>query len=178
MASLIGIAGLLRALGGGPPPEVVPLTMTEQQFVARAAQACEAEIALAKLAGTRSQDQRVKALATSIARDHEATKNDIVVIARKMDVTLPEPSVAQNAARERLSKLRGPEFDRAWIWQTVKDHASAVALFTDGARSEHPELKTFVDNRLPLMAAHLQGSRELDNVFVARVGPSRTSPRR
>lgn len=172
MGSLIGFAGLLRALGGGPPREVVPLSITEQHFVARAAQACAAEIAIAKLAVDRSEDPRVKALATSIARDHDATKKDLVRLAKKMDVAIPEPSVAQHAARERLAKLRGAEFDRAWVWQTVKDHAAAVALFKDGSLSTNDELKALADSRLAMLTTHLKGSRDLDNVFVARLGPN------
>ena len=174
MASLIGTAGLLRALGGGPPREVVPLSITEQHFLARAAQASAAGIAIAQLAGTRSQDGRVKSLAAAIARDHEATQKDLAELADKLDVSLPEPSVAQAAARERLAKLRGTEFDRAWIWQTVKDHAAAIALFTDGARSTNSELKALADSRLPKLTSHLTGSRELDHTLGA--GPS--SPRR
>jgi putative membrane protein len=178
MASLIGFAGLLRAIGGGPPPEVLPLSITEQHFLARAAQACAAEAVLAKLAGSRTQNQRVKDLATAVARDHEATKKDLAEIARKMDVTIPEPSVAQNAARERLAGLRGAEFDRAWVWQTAKNHAAAVALFRDGIRGTNDELKALAESRLGMLATHLNGARELDHTFVARLGPNPARSRR
>jgi putative membrane protein len=65
-------------------------------------------------------------------------------------------------AYDKLSQLSGPEFDKAYIDQMVKDHKKAVKLFKRQAKSdENPELKTFATATLPTLERHLDEAERI-----------------
>src|SRR6185295_11666462 len=104
MALLLGMAGLMRVLGGDPRGAggLSSVPPADRVFVMRAIQAGDAEVALAELAQTRSQDERTKTLAATIARDHAAATEELRTLARQKGVPIERPTEAQNAAFDRL----------------------------------------------------------------------------
>jgi putative membrane protein len=161
MLALTGTAGLLRAIGGGPPATApLVLSETDKQFLTRAGQTGESEIALARLAQTRATNDRVRALAATIEKECDAAISELKKLARKHEITLAPLSVAQRAAFEKLEKLSGAAFDQAFLAQIVKDHADAVALFSQGAKTDQPEVKSFAERKLPAFKTHLKSAQD------------------
>lgn len=161
MLALTGTAGFLRAIGGNPYAATVELSEKDKQFLTRAGQAAEAEVALAKLARDRSKNDQVKALAGTIQRDHEAANAELKKIAQKYELVLAPLSVAQKAAHDTLDKLSGPAWDQAFLAQMAKDHNDAIALFTQGTKSSNAEVKAFAEGKLPALKAHLKAAQSL-----------------
>jgi putative membrane protein len=125
--------------------------------VTRAAQAGQAEVALAKLALQRSQNGNVKLLAAMIQLDQESTNASLKSVVERHGVRLRALSVAQQAAYDRLKTLSGTTFDRAWTAQMLKNQNEAVVLFTYAAKSLDADLKALADSTLPTLRAHLKG---------------------
>lgn len=58
---------------------------------------------------------------------------------------------------ERLGKLSGNDFDKAYMKHMVDDHKKDVSEFEKASRSaKDPEVKAFAAKTLPTLKAHLQ----------------------
>ena len=65
-------------------------------------------------------------------------------------------------AAKRLSGLDGAAFDRAYLQHIIQEHRNAVALFTKEAeQGQHPQLKAFASQMLPMLQEHLQRAQQL-----------------
>jgi putative membrane protein len=63
---------------------------------------------------------------------------------------------------DRLSKLRGAEFDRAYIDAMVKDHKEDVAHFEAMSRDgSDPDLKAWASKTLPTLKEHLKLAEDI-----------------
>ncbi len=65
--------------------------------------------------------------------------------------------------REKLAKLSGPDFDRAYAKVMFNDHKEDVASFTQEAQSgQVPEVKTFAAKTLPTLQEHRKMAEDLE----------------
>jgi putative membrane protein len=81
----------------------------------------------------------------------------------KRGVEAPEALDPQHARlAEKLSRMRGAEFDRAYMRDMVKDHKKAVAMFESEAKNgQDPQLKEFAAKCLPTQKEHLRLAEEI-----------------
>jgi putative membrane protein len=61
----------------------------------------------------------------------------------------------------KLSKLSGPDFNRAYINRTVADLEKDIALFKQAATSKNKETASLAKEFLPLLEAQLTDVRQL-----------------
>ena len=122
-----------------------------------------AEVQLGKLAMERGSSQDVKNFGQRMVTDHTKANDDLKQITGTENMTWPADLDAKDrATMERLEKLSGAEFDRAYIGDMVADHRSDVQEFK--RESEHgtdPQLKTFASRTLPVLEDHLQSAESL-----------------
>src|SRR5262249_10777948 len=82
-------------------------------------------------------------------------------LAQSKGLPLPtalEPS--QQAMRDRLSALSGPDFDRAYMSEMVRDHTEDIALFERATEvSADPDIKAWAARSLPMLRDHLALAR-------------------
>ena len=72
----------------------------------------------------------------------------------------------------QLSKLAGPEFDRAYSQEMVKDHQKDIAEFKKGETSaQKPDVKQFAQKTLPTLQSHLELAQHMQ-AHVSREGMS------
>jgi putative membrane protein len=128
----------------------------DRQFVMKAASTDMAEIKLAKLAMEKGTSPDVKQFAQRMIADHTKTSNELKTIAKKQNISLPtDVTPEQKMTYDRLSRLTGPEFDRAYMEVMAKDHGEAVTEFTKQAtEGSDPELKQFASKTLPTLKEH------------------------
>jgi putative membrane protein len=133
------------------------LTM-DRDFAALAAQVNLSEIRMADLAMTKTSNPQVKNMAQRLEADHMKANDRLKEIAAKQNLTLPAKLDAKNqAAYDRLSKLSGAEFDKAYVREEAKDHKSAIAEFRrEASHGTNPELKKYASETLPELEHHLQ----------------------
>jgi putative membrane protein len=96
--------------------------------------------------------------------DHTKANSELKKAAADAGITLPTAADSeQKALADKLSKLSGPEFDKAYMKDMVKDHEKDVAAFEKAAKSEgEPAVKTFAEKTLPTLQDHLKMAKDVD----------------
>jgi putative membrane protein len=116
------------------PVTQVPASTTiignDVDFMARASQFNATEIALSRLAYQRAQSAAVRDYAMQTIDTHRRMSDDLDGIALRRNVSLAwTPSPAGSQAVDRLSNLRGWDFDRYYLAQVAADHDAGAALY-------------------------------------------------
>jgi putative membrane protein len=130
----------------------------DNTFIMKAAQGGMAEVELGKLAQANASSDAVKQFGQRMVDDHSKANDELKRIAADKGVTLPSgPDAKSQATKDRLSKLTGKEFDRAYMEDMVKDHREDVAEFKKEANSgKDSEVKGFASKTLPTLEEHLK----------------------
>jgi putative membrane protein len=145
--SLLAVAGLAAAA----------LTATEKNFVTKAAKGNLAEVELGKLASEKSNNQQVKDFGQQMVTDHSKANVNLKPIADSNDVPWPTKLTGEpKALYDKLSKLSGPEFDKVYVRAMVQDHEKDAKEYeTESGKIKDPQLKSYVDQTLPVIQQHL-----------------------
>src|SRR5262249_32671391 len=99
----------------------------DKKFAANAAIGGMAEVQLGQMAAEKASDADVKAFGQRMVGDHTKVNDDLKTIASKQGIDLPTSLDSKHKAMvDRLSKLSGSEFDRAYVREMVKDHDADV----------------------------------------------------
>jgi putative membrane protein len=137
---------------------------TDPQIAHIAYTAGNIDIAAAKQALAKTTNKDVKAFAEDMVRDHEAVNKQALDLVKKLKVT-PEDNdtsktLQKNAAAklEELSKLKGAEFDKAYVANEVAYHKAVdSALETTLIPSaSNAELKSLLQTGLKIFQGHEQ----------------------
>jgi len=102
-----------------------------------------------------------------MAQDHGKANDELMKLASDKGV---QPPGALNAAHQRdadkLSKLSGAEFDRAYMKQMVDDHKKTIASFQRASKSaKDAEVKAFASGTLPTLESHLQMAQSANDAL-------------
>lgn len=135
----------------------------DKAFVTKAAQGSMAEVEMGKLAADKAESADVKQFGRRMADDHGKASDELKSWASKNDVTLPSaPAAKHKAEHDRLAKLSGAAFDRAYMAMMVADHNKDVAEFQRAAKTtKNAELKAWVEKTLPTLQEHQKMAREV-----------------
>jgi putative membrane protein len=136
---------------------------SDRQFATNAAAGGMAEVKLGELAQEKAGSEAVKSFGKRMVDDHSKAGEQLKETARGQNIELPSQLTAKDqAAYNRLSKLSGTEFDRAYMQMMVKDHEEDVAEFKREASSgSNPALKDFAAQTLPTLQDHLKNARDV-----------------
>ncbi len=113
---------------------------------------------MGELAKDHGNLQAVKDFGQKMIDDHSKANDQLKDIAGKLNVTLPSGLAAHDQATyDRLSKLNGAAFDRAYMRDMVTDHRKDVAEFQREANNgRDPQLKEWAGTTLTVLQGHLQ----------------------
>src|SRR5262245_8773265 len=117
MSTTAAIAGLLMSLGvaSAAGHENAKAAHADQHFLKKAAQADQAKDTLEQMAAKQGEDKEVKQFGQRMADDHAKANDELKSLATTEGVTLPTDMNAKaRATQQRLSKLSGTDFDRAY----------------------------------------------------------------
>src|SRR5215469_5545641 len=143
--------------------------MRADHFIKEAAMGRMAEVELGQLAEERGSSDQVKAFGKRMVDDHTKVNDDLKTMAARKNVTLPTDLDAKNqATRDRLAKLSGDEFDRAYMSDMVKDHREDVAAFEKATKSTDSDVQAFASKNLPTLKEHLSQARQVEQQFASR----------
>ncbi len=139
------------------------LSAQDRKFVNTAGEAGAAEVAMGQLAESHSASADVKGFAARVVSDHQKAGDELKSIAEAKGATPPaELSKKDQADLDKLSKLQGSDFDKAYIKTQLSAHRSAVALFgTESKSGKDAQLKQFASTTLPTLEDHLQMVQQL-----------------
>jgi putative membrane protein len=132
------------------------------EFVAHAARDGMAEVELGKLASARAASDDVKQFARRMVDDHSKANDELKSLATSKNIPLPTDTDAEHKMlMDKLGKVSGADFDRAYMDAMVKDHDHAVAKFRAfSERGDDPELKKWAEKTLPTLQAHERMAKE------------------
>lgn len=130
----------------------------DQTFVTTAAQSGMAEVALSQMAKEKGSSPEVKQVAEMMIADHTKANDELTKLATSKSFELPsDVGPKHKAAADKLSKMTGAEFDKAYLAQMVTNHKKSVSDFESASKTlKDEELKAFTDKTLPTLKTHLE----------------------
>ena len=125
----------------------------DSAWVMKVAKGGMAEVELGKLATEKAASDEVKKFGQRMVDDHSKANDDLKTLAQNKKITLPaDMDPKEKALRDRLSKLSGAAFDRAYMQAMLADHRQDVAEFRKEANSgKDPDVKAFAAKTLPTL---------------------------
>lgn len=139
-------------------------TSADDTFARNAAEGGLAEVKLGQLAQEKGTNPAVKNFGRQMVRDHSKANDDLKTTAEKENLTLPtEMNKSDQAAYDRLSKLSGESFDKAYARDMVRDHSKDVAEFQKEAKNGRDQsIKSFAEQTVPTLQNHLDQARQMN----------------
>jgi putative membrane protein len=133
-------------------------------FVRDAAQGGQAEVALGRLASDKASDPDVKQFGQMMVQDHSKANDELSSLASTKNWTLPkQPSAEQKRDEDRLSKLSGAQFDKAYMALMVKDHEKDVREFErESKTASDSDLKEWASKTVPTLRHHLEQAQSVN----------------
>jgi putative membrane protein len=117
-----------------------------------------AEVEVGQLASDKAQSDSVKQFAKRMVTDHGKMNDELKTLAQNKNISLPSDSGAKHkATKERLAKLSGAAFDKAYMQEMLTDHRKDVGEFQKQSRTaKDPDVKAWAAKTLPTLEEHLQ----------------------
>jgi putative membrane protein len=135
----------------------------DKHFLTEAIQGDMAEVDMGKLAQQNGHSDGVKQLGKMLEQDHGEHLQKMQQMAQQMGVTPPQqPSAKATKAYDRLSKMSGEKFDRAFARDMVKDHKTDIAKYKKEAKG-NGQLAQMAQETLPTLEKHLQAAEQLSS---------------
>jgi len=134
------------------------MSSADTMFAMKAAQGGMAEVKLGQLAADKASNPDVKQFGQRMVDDHTKANDQLKSICSAENMTPPTDIGAKDQATyDKLSKLSGATFDKAYMKDMVKDHEMDIKEFQKEANSgKDPQLKQFASTTLPILQSHLQ----------------------
>lgn len=142
------------------------LQPADRRFLEEAVRGNLAEITLGRLAQQRASNSQVREFAERMMNDHRRANDQVLQLADRRGLMLSnDMTTEQKAIRDRLRRLNGAAFDRAYTQAMVREHRKAVDLFSREARSgSDPEVMALAARMLPQLRTHLEHAEQLAGV--------------
>ena len=150
-----------------PPPSLAEdAPLTAQTFVIRAAIANMAEMELADLALSRSQDAALQGYARKMRDEHWRAQEKLRTVAADMQIALPAMVDKKHQdLKDALKRAPAAEFDAGYVKAIVSGHDQAVALFDAAAslKTLPQPLQQYAVEMLPIVKKHRDAAYALQS---------------
>jgi len=95
--------------------------------------------------------------------DHSKANQELKTLATNKGVTLPTALDKKcQEVYDKLTKLRGSEFDKEYMRHMVEDHEKDVAKFQSASKNlQDPDLKAWALKTLPTLNEHLRMAKDI-----------------
>jgi len=136
----------------------------DKKFAKEAAIGGLTEVELGKLAQQKASSDAVKQFAQKMVDDHTKANEELKQVASKEGLEIPDAPDKKHQSRiDKLGKLSGADFDKAYIKDQVKDHKEDVRKFEGESKNGTvPGVKDFATKTLPTLEQHLQMVKGLE----------------
>jgi putative membrane protein len=132
-------------------------------FARKASASGMAEVNLSELAVRFARDPAVRQFAQRMIADHRRASTELTQMANRHSIKLP-PTMDEEHQKlfDKLQKLQGAEFDRAYMEAMVKDHEEVVKLFEAEAKDGKDQaMKQWAGKLAPIFKRHLEMARKV-----------------
>lgn len=131
---------------------------SDETFVMKAARAGMDEVELGKLAVEKASSDEVKKFGRRMVDDHSKAGDELKTLAQNKHITLPGATDPHGTPTyERLSKLSGASFDRAYMQAMVAGHRQALNDFRlETKMGQDADVKGWAAKTLPMIEEHVK----------------------
>lgn len=149
-------SGAMAASGAAPAADTA--------FMHKAAMGGMAEVEMGNLAQQKAASDQVKQFGARMVQDHSKANDQLKQIASSKGVTLPaSPDKKSQQTMDKMQKLSGAAFDKAYMSDMVADHKHDIAEFQKEAKSgKDADVKAFAEKTLPTLQEHLKMAEAAD----------------
>ena len=135
----------------------------DKKFLQDAAMGGISQVAMGKLAAEKGSSDAVKQYGQKMVDDHSKANDELKQVAGAQSITIPDTLDSKHQSRiDKLSKLSGAAFDKAYTKAQVKDHEEDVRAFQDEAQNgNNAAVKDFANKTLPTLQEHLTMAKDL-----------------
>ncbi len=137
--------------------------IVDKDFVRNVAESSATEVQLGKLAQEKASSDAVKELGKRMAEAHAQTSQQLKQAASALNIQVPaEPPRKAKKAEDKLAKLSGSEFDRAYTKLAADEQKQAVKQFEREAKNgKVPGVKDFAAKNLSAEQERQKQAEEL-----------------
>ena len=97
-----------------------------------------------------------------LQQDHSAAAQKSSAVASQLGVTPPtEPNKKHKAMHDKMAKLSGDKFDKAFASEMVKDHKKDIADYKKAAKMQNDPAGAYASETLPTLEKHLETAQSL-----------------
>jgi putative membrane protein len=134
-----------------------------REFLHHALEGDNSEIMLGRLAADRARNPRVRDYGQTLASDHAQARQEVVEVGRRFGLQPNrEPAPEARDEREKLTGMRGREFDYEFVRYMIDDHRKDISDFRSEARENHGAVSDLARSQLPTLRKHLELAMSLD----------------
>jgi putative membrane protein len=134
-------------------------------FVSMAAQDGMTEVALGKLAQSKSNNPDVRQFAQKMVQDHGKANVELTHIAKAKNLEVPtQLDAAHQKMVTSLNAQSGAAFDGTYAAHMAQDHSEAIRLFQTASTSADPDLAGFAKKTLPTLQEHKRMADHLSSI--------------
>ena len=128
----------------------------DAKFATNAANGGMAEVALGKLAASKTTNPQIKEFANMMVTDHTKANDELMAIAKTKNITLPATVDADHQKKmDDLSKKTGKDFDKAYVDAMIDGHKKTLDLMSDEEKDgKDADLKAFATKINPTVKMH------------------------
>jgi putative membrane protein len=144
----------------------------DERFMMDVARGSLAEVELGKLASEKASDPKVKEFGQRMQQDHTKASDELKALAQGKNITLPADLDAKHkATHDRLAKMSGQAFDRAYAREMVTGHQRMLTMFRrESQTGKDPEVKAWAAKMVPSVQEHLTMAQGLNRGAVGTSG--------
>ena len=167
-AGLGATAGTPPERPGTPSPSGLPASnqanVADRNFARAAAAGGLAEVELGRLADQNGQSPEARQFGQRMVKDHSKANDQLKALATAANIPLPDaPGPEDQAMQERLDKMQGDAFDRAYIRGQISAHQETVQLFEyEIGSGQDSQIKNFASQTLPVLMEHLEMAQNIN----------------
>jgi putative membrane protein len=134
-----------------------------REFLHHALEGDNSEIMLGRLAADRGRSPAVRDYGQTLASDHSRARQEVVDVGRRFGLQPnSEPAPEARDERDKLTGMRGREFDREFVRYMIDDHRKDISDFRNEARENHGAISVLARSQLPTLRKHLELAMSLD----------------
>lgn len=132
-------------------------------FIMNAARDGIFHVEAGKLAVQRASSEGVKKFGQHAIEHHTQINDELAQLASKKGVILPKKmSKREQEALDKVAKLSGPDFDKAYLEMEIKDHSKDLSAFQKEAKDgKDPDVKAWAAKTVAAIEEHLKMARDL-----------------
>jgi putative membrane protein len=132
-----------------------------EAFLKKAIEGNYAEVQMGQLAQKNGQSDGVRQFGQMLSTDHSAANQKALDAAKSMGVTPPDgPNAKQKADYDKMSKMTGAQFDRAFATHMVADHQKDIAEYRKESK-QADAAGDYAKGQIDTLQKHLDTAKSL-----------------